>query len=185
MEYLYQLPDALGVYYFELLGADTTQLSERGREERHVEQVDDRSDEIERDILSRTDIGPTERRGLALSRRGQGYFKKRVAEFEPGCRITGLTEKTHLRASHIKPWNVCDDVDRLDGANGLLLSPHVDHLFDRGFISFKKDGAIIRSTSLSDAVVTRWHLDLISSAGSFTRRQDRFLEFHRDSILKH
>jgi hypothetical protein len=28
------------------------------------------------------------------------------------------------------------DTARLDGTNGLLLSPHIDHLFDEGYITF-------------------------------------------------
>jgi hypothetical protein len=28
----------------------------------------------------------------------------------------------------------------LDGYNGLLLTPHIDHLFDRGYLSFEDDG---------------------------------------------
>jgi len=31
------------------------------------------------------------------------------------------------------------------GGNGLLLNPSIDHLFDRGFISFGDDGEVLRS----------------------------------------
>src|SRR3546814_3413344 len=48
-----------------------------------------------------------------------------------------------LRASHIKPWSKCASGDeRVDGNNGLLLSPTADHLFDRGWITFEDDGAL-------------------------------------------
>jgi len=44
----------------------------------------------------------------------------------------------HLRASHCKPWCDCEsNEERLNGENGLLLTPSIDHLFDRGFISFE------------------------------------------------
>ncbi|GMW05571.1 MAG: hypothetical protein AMXMBFR8_03680 [Nevskiales bacterium] len=35
--------------------------------------------------------------------------------------------------------------ERLDGENGLLLTPTIDHLFDRGFISFEGDGRLLVS----------------------------------------
>ena len=73
----------------------------------------------------------TERDALTKARLGQGLFRHRVAEREPACRVTGLKRQEFLVASHIKPWRDCDNSERLDGANGLLLSPHVDKLFDR------------------------------------------------------
>jgi len=62
-------------------------------------------------------------------------FRHRVAELEPACRVTVLERQQFLVASHIKPWRNCDNSERLSGANGLLLSPHVDKLFDRHWIS--------------------------------------------------
>ena len=35
--------------------------------------------------------------------------------------------------------------ERLNGKNGLLLTPSIDHLFDRGFISFEDTGRLIIS----------------------------------------
>ena len=49
--------------------------------------------------------------------------------------MTVLERQQFLVASHIKPWRNCDNSERLSGANGLLLSPHVDKLFDRHWIS--------------------------------------------------
>jgi len=43
--------------------------------------------------------------------------------------VIGMEVLGHLRASHIKPWSVSDDPERLDGANGVLLSPHADHVW--------------------------------------------------------
>jgi hypothetical protein len=52
-------------------------------------------------------------------------------------RITGVERIEHLRASHCKPWRDSSDPERLDAENGLLLTPSIDHLFDRGFIAFE------------------------------------------------
>jgi predicted restriction endonuclease len=56
------------------------------------------------------------------------------------CRITKAEKPAHLRASHCKPRRDSEDEERLNGENGLLLTPPIDHLFDRGFISFEDSG---------------------------------------------
>ena len=50
-----------------------------------------------------------------------------------------------LVASHIKPWSSSSNVERLDPFNGLILTPNLDRAFDRGFITFDEDGAILVS----------------------------------------
>ena len=48
---------------------------------------------------------------------------------ERACRITQVNRPEHLIVSHCKPWRDCESNDeRLDGENGLLLTPTVDHL---------------------------------------------------------
>lgn len=71
-------------------------------------------------------VGATEAAVLVRARKGQGLFRARVASYSSKCRVTGVAEPSLLRASHIKPWSKCEsNEERLDGANGLLLSPHV------------------------------------------------------------
>ena len=118
------------------------------------------------------------------ARRGQGIFKHNLRLIESQCRLTGVKNLRHLRASHIKPWSKSTDSEKVDGANGLLLSPHVDHLFDRGFISFKNNGEILRSPVLDPVVMVQWSLDKVESAGSFNSEQSDYLEYHRDSIFR-
>ena len=101
---------------------------------------------------------------------------------ERACRVTGVTNVKHLRASHMKPWAKSNNSEKLDGANGLLLSPHVDHLFDRGFISFSNAGGILVSNELNPSVLDRWHIDADQNVGGFSRAQTSFLEYHRDDV---
>jgi predicted restriction endonuclease len=54
-----------------------------------------------------------------------------------------------LRASHVKAWRSSDDAERLDAANGLLLSAEIDALFDRGLLSFQDDGTMLLSSRLT------------------------------------
>ena len=48
-------------------------------------------------------------------------------------------------ASYCKPWRDATNEERLNGENGLLLTPSIDHLFDRGFIGFEDSGSVIIS----------------------------------------
>ncbi len=102
---------------------------------------------------------------------------------ETKCRVTGVENMKHLRASHIKPWAVADDHEKLDGANGLLLSPHVDHLFDRGFISFDNSGEILVSRDLNPVVLQQWSIRTPTNVGSFRKEQQEYLEYHRDAVF--
>ena len=95
-------------------------------------------DHLEWKILTAEDLTDTERVAMTKARRGQGVFRDNVMRIERRCRITGVERPEHLVASHCKPWRDCTDShERLDGENGLLLTPTIDHLFDRGFVSFE------------------------------------------------
>ena len=121
----------------------------------------------------------TERDALTKARMGQGLFRQRVAEQEPICRVTGLARQEFLIASHIKPWRDCANQERLDGANGLLLSPHVDKLFDRHWISFDSDGQLIWQHEATADVLSCWGISSANVIRPFSREQEVFLDQHR------
>ncbi|MBD8825355.1 HNH endonuclease [Pseudomonas sp. CFBP 13602] len=149
-----------------------------------VHEIDTEAEELlEEEILKNCDIPETERTQLIRSRVGQGIFRMRVALQEKKCRLTGVDNLAFLVASHIKPWRACNNDERLDGSNGLLLSPHVDKLFDRGWISFTDDGHILISDQ-ARSVLDAWRLDHASSVGAFTAKQRSFLKFHREKIFE-
>ena len=99
-------------------------------------------------------------------------------------RIDRLTDPALLIASHIKPWSKSSDQEKLDGCNGLLLSPHVDRLFDRGFISFEDEGGVLRSKLVRAEVWLAWGFEGISSVGQFSNKQRDYLAYHREQIFK-
>jgi len=121
----------------------------------------------------------TERDALTKARLGQGLFRQRVAELEPACRVTGLTRQEFLVASHIKPWRDCDNRERLSGANGLLLSPHIDKLFDRHWISFDSDGQLIWQHEAAGEALRCWGIEGANLIQPFSREQEHFLGVHR------
>ena len=128
----------------------------------------------------------TEAERLVIQRVGQDLFRAELLDYWQGrCGVTGLSVPGLLRASHIKPWAQCEtDDERLDVFNGLLLAPHVDALFDDGWISFADDGALLISPSLPDTaraqlgVSENWRVDGLRMAHS------PYLAFHRQHELR-
>jgi hypothetical protein len=90
----------------------------------------------------------------------------------------------YLIASHIKPWVQCTNTEKLDGANGLLLSPHVDHLFDSGYISFTDSGDMICSPQVDPIVLDKLHIKPGTNVGPFRAQQLAYLKHHREYRLK-
>jgi putative restriction endonuclease len=130
-------------------------------------------------------IAETEKSALILARRGQGLFKQRVRQVEVKCRITGVDRVEHLRASHCKPWRDSTDSERLDGENGLLLTPTIDHLFDRGFISFETGGRLLVSPVAHRPSLERMAVPVGErvNVGAFSEGQRRYLEFHQERVF--
>lgn len=178
--YLCSLPKAMGELLVELMG-DEAYAIVRGIDQAQIEvQI---ADQAQQNIEQDDGLQKTEKSQLVKSRRGQGLFRTRLEGVEPACRVTGITNKRHLVASHIKPWSASTNDERLDGENGLLLSPHIDHLFDRGYISFDDDGSVIFAKELKASVIEAWGVEL-SNVGRFTPGQCVYLKYHRKKVLR-
>jgi hypothetical protein len=137
-------------------------------------------------ITKDEEIPDTEREALVMARRGQGKFKRNVQQHESRCRVTGVDRLEHLIASHCKPWRDCEsNEERLDGENGLLLTPSIDHLFDRGFITFENNGDLVVSAVAHKESLQRMGVpvDGARNVGSFSDGQKRYLEFHRENLF--
>lgn len=128
-------------------------------------------------------LSPKMRAQLGQARIGQGQFRKAVLTRESACRITGVTQPPYLVASHIKPWAVCVGDEHLDDANGLMLAPHVDHLFDTGRISFTDKGDLLLAPTLDPAILKAWDIDEKLNVGPFAADQACYLAYHRQFVL--
>lgn len=180
--YLAKIPLPFAEQLIKIIGpayAETLHLLQETVDDVHSE-----DDQIENAIKGRTDIGETTKTQLVKARRGQGIFKSNVRLNEQSCRVTGLDDIKHLRASHIKPWAISSDEEKLNGCNGLLLSPHVDHLFDQGMISFSNDGTLLISSKLNRSVFEKWNINPKINVGNFNPAQHSFLKFHRKYVFK-
>ena len=142
-------------------------------------------DEVTSVIEGYANLQETERSAIVKSRIGQGLFRKElIKKYNSSCVITGINEKKLLIASHVKPWAVCTNSERLSVENGLLLSPTFDKLFDCGLISFADSGRILISSQLSAEVVSKLHIsatDTFNLKASQELKQN--LEYHRDVVF--
>lgn len=141
--------------------------------------------ELTKRIESDPAMTETEKAALVMARRGQGLFRKNVRLIEHACRITSVDRDEHLRASHCKPWRDSSNHERLDGENGLLLTPSIDHLFDRGFISFESNGRVLVSPVAHRESLRRMgvRVDEAINVGVFSSGQRQYLEFHREHVF--
>jgi hypothetical protein len=140
-------------------------------------------DSVEASLRMRMEISETEKLQLVKSRRGQGLFKANVRLVESACRVTGVNQISMLRASHVKPWSVSDDHEKIDGFNGLLLAPHVDHLFDKGYITFESKGEMVISPNLAVEILKKWSIPEILNVGSFSSEQSEYLNYHQENVF--
>jgi len=188
--YLTRMSEPFAGALADLIGAEARSLilGSRVAEERALQPaiglVEWEEHEMNR-VRGEAALPETTRQAIVLARRGQGLFKQRVMQIERACRITGVSREEHLRASHCKPWRDANNEERLDGENGLLLTPNADHLFDRGFIGFEDNGDVLLSPVAHKDSLAR--MGLASSnktnVGGFSEGQRRYLEFHRENVL--
>ena len=118
---------------------------------------------------------------LQSARVGQNRFRAALdAQWNSKCPLTGIRERALLRASHIVPWNRCtDEAERLEPANGLLLSSLWDAAFDRGIASFDDDGCAMLSAGIDSAAATTLrHGRSTKLVGLTSGNRDR-LKLHR------
>jgi putative restriction endonuclease len=187
--YLAALPNVLGELLSELAfqkGNPTRVSDARALQLASMEQVEREQWEQHqiRELLA-VPVAETEREAIIRARRGQGRFRENVASVETACRITGITNTGYLIASHIKPWRHAENDERLSRHNGLMLAPHADFLFDRGFISFS-DGRLLISEVADPKSLTKLGIDpdRTKEVGAFNDQQEQFLEFHRREIFR-
>jgi hypothetical protein len=128
----------------------------------------------------------TEAERLVVQRIGQTLFRDALIDFWQGrCAVTGLDVVPLLRASHIKPWASCgSDAERLDVFNGLLLAPHLDALFDGGWISFADGGQMLVSEALSESARNKLGFVAWMGLAHASEAHRPYLGYHREFVFK-
>jgi len=184
--YLTEVPTALAEVLAGLIGQEVVPIASAAHHVKPIaaDDLDLWERKLERHLADDPAVPETERLALIRARNGQGLFKERVAKIETRCRITGVENPVHLIASHCKPWRDATNEERLNGENGLLLTPSIDHLFDRGFIGFEDNGKLIISPVAHRPSLQRMGIDTakVVNVGGFTSGQKQFLDFHRNGV---
>ena len=141
-------------------------------------------DELEKCLASKTDPEKrTEIETLIKARLGQGIFRQNVLEQYPNCPLTGLDVQSLLIASHIKPWSKCNNEERLDPSNGLMLAPNIDALFDSGLITFETDGTIKISPKID--LENQERLGIFPDMKLKIRpKSKKYFEYHRSHVFQ-
>jgi putative restriction endonuclease len=150
----------------------------------HVEQkIKDAEEDVEQEAIERSKLPATEKAQLIKARRGQGKFRVSVSKIETSCRVTKTYDLAFLTASHIKPWAESDKFEKLDGNNGLMLSPHIDRLFDQGWISFENNGDVLIAKDLPKSLFKLWGIT-VKNVGKFNLDQVVYLTYHREKLFR-
>ena len=171
--YLACISEALAETVFSLLDYESPTETNQDIEDRAQQAI-----EVDNAIPETTKLQ------LIQARRGQGRYKRNLEMIETCCRITGTTDKRFLIASHIKPWKDASNEEKLDGSNGLLLAPHIDKLFDQGWISFTDEGSLLFADSSIKIQIKLWNIDENHNIGQLTSEQIKYLSYHREYVFR-
>ncbi|MBC8305656.1 MAG: HNH endonuclease [Pelagibacterales bacterium] len=146
----------------------------------HPQKVEEEIQKIEED-----EIEEKKKNLLKKARIGQGKYRNDLLQDCPFCPITLVTDDRILIASHIKPWAVSNNKEKLDPKNGFMLTPTFDYLFDRGFISFSNDKKMIVSPWISNMTYSKLN---ITPNKKYLHLpidgREYYLDYHRQNIFK-
>jgi hypothetical protein len=195
--YLAEIPEAVFGAVVAAGAVDDVLLARGGANSLTFQVVKEQLDNAaERSVRADTTLDDTTKTAVIQARRGQGAFRRNVEGIDAKCRLTGITNPALLIASHIKPWRSCKTpAERLDGMNGLMLTPDADLLFDRGFITFEDDGEVrvstrfdlndLRRLGLAEPAWRQFGLSeapMAWDAKAFHPTQKDYLAYHRANV---
>lgn len=132
------------------------------------------------DTISALEV--TEAISIVKRRVGQDKFREKLLKRNDSCQICGISAK-HTIASHIKPWAVAENTERLDLDNGFLLCPNHDRLFDKGYITFDNKGHIMISPQLNEIDQNLFGV-LGAETIELVGKQKDYLKYHRNNVFR-
>ena len=138
----------------------------------------------EKKISENVNISTTERESIVKARIGQGKFREQLLAKYGSCIISGIDISKALVASHIKPWAVSTNEERVSVNNGLLLSATYDRLYDSGLITFVNEGKLIISRFVSEENRNKLQIkkgQVYNLQGNLQMKS--FLEYHTDVVF--
>lgn len=134
-------------------------------------------------IVPQKDLLITEQEVLSIVRTQQQNFRKKLLNHLKLCPITLINDKRLLVASHIKPWCLSNNDERVDIYNGFMLSPLYDKLFDSGLITFTDHKELLVSSSLSEDTIKKLNINTGIYDKLPVKGREKYLEFHNEKIF--
>lgn len=140
---------------------------------------------IEKSIKKDKSLKVTEKEAIIKARRGQGLYRDRlIKKYDHKCIMTKISVEEVLVASHIKPWAVCTNAERIDCNNGLLLSATYDKLFDSGLITFDKKGRLKVSELINKNNAEKLNIQNGQAYDlKYTREMEVYLDYHNHIVF--
>lgn len=126
------------------------------------------------------------KKNIRQARDGQGKYRDQLLEQCHFCPITMISDERLLIASHIKPWAASNNQEKIYPYNGYMLSPMIDKLFDRGFITFTESRHIVLSEFISPYTWKQIGLknDTFYKTIPMDDKRIKYLKFHHQSVFK-
>lgn len=143
----------------------------------------DNNDSNKYELISSDDLYPdkiTETEHNLKVRLVQSEFRRNLLNKYNSCFICDINFEPLLIASHIKPWSLSSDKERLDIDNGLLLCTHHDKLFDKGYITFKNNYIVV-SKAVPDQNIL--NISNIQQKYKLSKKQEAYMNFHNSNIF--
>lgn len=135
-------------------------------------------------IKNKKKLLETSRKAEIEQRLGQGTFRVNLLNlWNNKCCVTGCDITSIIVASHIKPWRDSNTDERQDEYNGLPLLATLDALFDKGYITFNKNGNLIYSSQLNQKQIKLLKLDNLKLTKKPHIKTMQYLEYHRKNIF--
>lgn len=129
------------------------------------------------------DVAATEAEVLSRVRIYQNKYRENLLRLLKKCPITGIMDKRLLVASHIKPWCLSSDEERLDVFNGFILSPLYDKLFDQGLITFTPEKKVLYSSTLSEKTLSIIRVENDYCEDLPVADREKYIAFHNEKIF--
>lgn len=125
-----QLTDSNGsiIFYWKLF-ADFEAISDKKAASVYTYGKKVALKEVETQYQNKTSSRESE---IRRARQGQGVYREKLLSECPFCPITMINDERLLIASHIKPWAVSTDKEKIDHKNGLCFLPCMTNCLTEG-----------------------------------------------------
>jgi len=148
----------------------------------YLSSLDSNESESLIEYLSEKEVAPTSKQTMLERRVSQHIFRRKIMNMWGNkCAVSGA--KVFLIASHIKPWAIATDSERLDKYNGIALSPNYDKAFDLGYISFTSKGKLISASEFYEQAKILG-INIGFELEGYTLFHDKYMTFHRNKIYR-